>query len=42
MKITVEYRVMQLGFVSAILPELSLDEVCQVAQAEGYDCVVGR
>ncbi|MFM9961055.1 MAG: sugar phosphate isomerase/epimerase family protein [Planctomycetaceae bacterium] len=30
---------MQLGFVSAILPELSLDEVCQVAQAKGYDCV---
>ena len=30
---------MQLGFVSAILPEFSLEEVCQVAQAEGYDCV---
>ena len=30
---------MQLGFVSAILAELSLEEVCQVAQAEGYDCV---
>lgn len=30
---------MQLGFVSAILPELSLEEVCQVAQAKGYDCI---
>jgi len=30
---------MQLGFVSAILPELSLDEVCQVAKSIGYDCV---
>ncbi len=30
---------MQLGFVSAILPELSLEEVCQVAQTKGYDCV---
>ena len=30
---------MQLGFVSAILPELSLEEVCLVAQTEGYDCV---
>jgi sugar phosphate isomerase/epimerase len=30
---------MQLGFVSAILPELSLEEVCQVAQAKDYDCV---
>jgi sugar phosphate isomerase/epimerase len=30
---------MQLGFVSAILPELTLEEVCQVAQAKGYDCV---
>ena len=30
---------MQLGFVSAILPELSLEEVCLVAQSEGYDCV---
>jgi sugar phosphate isomerase/epimerase len=30
---------MQLGFVSAILPELSLTEVVEVAAAEGYDCV---
>ena len=30
---------MQLGFVSAILPELSLEEVCLVAQSKGYDCV---
>lgn len=30
---------MQLGFVSAILPDLSFDEVCRVAAAEGYDCV---
>ncbi len=30
---------MQLGFVSAILPELSLDEVCSVANTEGFDCV---
>ena len=30
---------MQLGFVSAILPELSFDEICQVGAAEGYDCI---
>ena len=30
---------MQLGFVSAILPELSLEEVLQVAAQTGYDCV---
>lgn len=30
---------MQLGFVSAILPELSLEEICEVAQTEGFDCV---
>jgi sugar phosphate isomerase/epimerase len=30
---------MQLGFVSAILSELSLTEVVEVAAAEGYDCV---
>src|SRR3954453_23677006 len=30
---------MQLGFVSAILPDLSLAEVAQFAAAEGYDCV---
>ncbi len=30
---------MKLGFVSAILPELMLDEVLAFAQAEGLDCV---
>jgi sugar phosphate isomerase/epimerase len=30
---------MKLGFVSAILPELSLDEVIDFAAAEGFDCV---
>lgn len=30
---------MKLGFVSAILPELSLEEVFAVARDEGYDCV---
>lgn len=30
---------MQLGFVTAILPELSLDEVLAFAAAEGFDCV---
>ena len=30
---------MKLGFVSAILPDLSLDEVFQVAKVEGFDCV---
>jgi len=30
---------MQLGFVSAILPELSLDEVLAFARETGYDCV---
>ena len=30
---------MQLGFVSAILPELSLDEVAASARASGYSCV---
>ena len=30
---------LQLGFVSAILPELSLDEVLAVAAEIGYDCV---
>jgi sugar phosphate isomerase/epimerase len=30
---------MQLGFVTAILPELSLAEVAQVAAASGYTCV---
>ncbi len=30
---------MKLGFVSAILPELTLDEVFEVAAATGYDCV---
>lgn len=30
---------MKLGFVSAILPDLSLEEVLAVAKAYGYDCV---
>jgi sugar phosphate isomerase/epimerase len=30
---------MQLGFVSAILPELSLEDVFSVAAREGFDCV---
>lgn len=30
---------MRLGFVSAILPDLTFDEVCRVGAAEGYDCV---
>ena len=30
---------MKLGFVSAILPELSLEEVFQIAADIGYDCV---
>jgi sugar phosphate isomerase/epimerase len=30
---------MKLGFVSAILPELTLEEVFKVAHYEGYDCV---
>lgn len=30
---------MQLGFVSAILPDLSLDQVLQTAADVGYDCV---
>ena len=30
---------MQLGFVSAILPEFSLDEVLGFAAAEGFACV---
>lgn len=30
---------MELGFVSAILPELSFDEVCRIGAAEGYDCI---
>jgi sugar phosphate isomerase/epimerase len=30
---------MQLGFVSAILPDLSLEEVLEFAAATGYDCV---
>ena len=31
--------VMQLGFVSAILPDLSLEQVFELADTEGYDCV---
>ena len=30
---------MKLGFVSAILPDLSLEEVARFAAAEGFDCV---
>jgi sugar phosphate isomerase/epimerase len=30
---------MQLGFASAILPDLSLKEVADVAAAQGFDCV---
>src|SRR5687767_7337470 len=30
---------MKLGFVSAILPELPLDEVLEFAAGEGFDCV---
>ncbi len=30
---------MKLGFVTAILPDLSLEEVVHFAAAEGYDCV---
>lgn len=30
---------MKLGFVSAILPALSLQEVMQFAADEGFDCV---
>jgi sugar phosphate isomerase/epimerase len=30
---------MKLGFVSAILPDLSLEEVVQFAAAEGYECL---
>ncbi len=30
---------MKLGFVSAILPDLSLEEVVQLASREGFDCV---
>src|SRR3954465_8658214 len=30
---------MQLGFVSAVLKDLSLDQVLAVASAEGYECV---
>lgn len=30
---------MQLGFVSAILPDLSLEEVLEFAAETGYDCV---
>ena len=30
---------MQLGFVSAILPDLGLEEVMQCAADSGFDCV---
>src|SRR4051794_16736111 len=32
-------RVMQLGFVSAILPDLSLEQVLDFARQEGFGCV---
>jgi sugar phosphate isomerase/epimerase len=32
-------RAMQIGFFSAILPELSLEEVLAFAAAEGFACV---
>jgi sugar phosphate isomerase/epimerase len=35
----VELSIMQLGFVSAILPDQTLDEVFTVGQAAGYTCV---
>src|SRR5689334_22867932 len=31
--------IMQLGFVSAIVAELSLEQVAELAAAEGFDCV---
>jgi len=30
---------MKLGFVSAIVPDLSLEEIVSLAAAEGYDCI---
>ena len=30
---------MKLGFVSAILPDLSLEEVVRFASSEGFSCV---
>ncbi len=30
---------MQLGFVSAIVPDLSLEQVADLAVAEGFECV---
>ena len=30
---------LSLGFVSAILPDLSLEEVVQFAAQSGYDCI---
>src|SRR5437899_2565429 len=32
-------RMMKLGFVSAILPDLTLDQVAAFASTNGYDCV---
>jgi sugar phosphate isomerase/epimerase len=32
---------MKLGFVSAILPELELDQVLEFAAGEGFDCGFG-
>ena len=36
---TAKGNIMQLGFVSAILPDLSLREVIEFAAATGYECV---
>lgn len=30
---------MKLGFVSAILPELTFDQICKIGAREGYDCI---
>ena len=30
---------MQLGFVSAILPEIPFEGICQIANREGYNCI---
>ena len=30
---------MQPGFVSAILPEPSFDEICRIDAREGYNCI---
>ena len=37
--IAVESRIMQLGFMSAIVPDLTLEEVFALGKATGYTCV---